>query len=69
MWLGCRARRVDQLTPHRPNPRREIHLVPEVNQLSPIDQLTDIVQSAFHEHDLVKIPPPAKDTFGKDRTS
>lgn len=58
MWLGCRARRVDQRTPRRPDPGRKIHLVPQAYQLSSVDQFTDIVQGAFHEHDLIEIAPP-----------
>jgi peptidase E len=46
------------ITSRRPDPRREIHLIPKANQLSPVDQFTDIVQSAFHEHDLVQIALP-----------
>jgi hypothetical protein len=57
-WLGCRACRVDQRTPRRPNPRREVHLVPQANQLSAVDQFTDVIQRALHEHDLVQIAPP-----------
>jgi hypothetical protein len=45
-WLGRRARRVDQRTPRRPNPRREIHLAPQGNQLNSVDQFTDILQRA-----------------------
>lgn len=60
MWLGCRARRVDQRTPRRPDPRRKIHLIPQANQLSAVDQLTGIVQRAFHEHHLVQVAPPGR---------
>lgn len=38
MPLGCRACRFGQRTSRRPNPRREVHLVPQANQLSSVDQ-------------------------------
>ena len=63
IWLGCRARRVDQRTPRRAYPRREVHLIPQANQLRAVDQFTDVIQRALHEHDLVQIAPP--DRTGK----
>jgi hypothetical protein len=41
-------------------PTAEVYLVLQAHQLSSVDQFTDILQSAFHEHDLVQIAPPGR---------
>jgi len=35
-----------------------VHLVPEAQQLTSVDQFTDVIQRALHEHDLVEIATP-----------
>jgi hypothetical protein len=53
---GCGARVVDQRTPGGPNPVRQVHAVPDLDESRAVDEPRDVVEAAFDEDDPVKVP-------------
>ena len=55
LLFECSAPCGDDLASFAPptGPRRKVHLVPEPQQRTSVDQFTDVIQRALHEHDLV----------------
>jgi hypothetical protein len=52
---GRGACSIDQRRPCRPNTRGKVHLVPDVEESWPIDELVDVVETALGEDYLVEV--------------
>lgn len=55
MRLGCRPSGINERLPRRANSPRQVHLIPQPDEFTSVDQVAYVVQGALGQDDLIEV--------------